>query len=148
MARKYYWPTLRRNVKTYIQGYNVCLASKAIRYKPYEDLQSLLVLTHFWKDLSMDFITGLPLSTNRKSNSYNSILVIVNRLIKIVYYELVKVTINVLELAKVIIDMVVQYYGLSDFIISDPGAIFTFKFCFSLCYFLGIKKQLSITFYP
>ena len=107
MAKKYYWPTFRHNVKTYVQGCNVCLASKAIYYKPYRDLQSLFVPIYQWKNLSMDFVTDLPLSTDWKGDNYNSILVIVNYLTKIVHYKLVKVTINALRLAEVIIDMIV-----------------------------------------
>ena len=38
IARKYYWPTLRRDIKDYVRGCNVCLASKAVRHKPYGDL--------------------------------------------------------------------------------------------------------------
>ncbi len=38
IARKYYWPTLRRDVEAYVKGCNVCLASKAVRHKPYGDL--------------------------------------------------------------------------------------------------------------
>ena len=48
------------------------------------------------------------------------------------HYKLVKVTINTPKLAEVIIDMVMQYYGLPDSIISDWRAIFTSKFWFSL----------------
>ena len=76
----------------------------------------------------MDFVTGLSIPTNWKDNSYDSILVIVDWLITIVYYELVKVTINAPELAKVIINIVVQHHGLPNFIISDRKAIFTSKF--------------------
>ena len=50
-------------------------------------------------------------------------------------------------LAEVIIDMVVQHHGLPDSIISDRGAIFTFKFWSSLCYFLGVKWRLSTAFH-
>ena len=64
VARKYYWPTLRHDVDNYVKGCDVCLASKAVRHKPYGDLQSLLVPTHCWKDLLMDFVTGLPISTD------------------------------------------------------------------------------------
>ncbi len=46
IARKYYWPTLHRNVEAYVTDCNVCLALKSVRYKPYSDLQSLLVSTH------------------------------------------------------------------------------------------------------
>ena len=38
VGRKYYWPSLRRDVQSYIQGCNVCLALKAVRYKPYGNL--------------------------------------------------------------------------------------------------------------
>ena len=145
---KYYWPSLRRNVKSYVQGCDVCLTSKAIRHKPYRDLQSLPVAIHQWIDFSIDFVTGLLLSSDWKSDSYDSILVIVNRLTKMVHYKPVKVTINAPGLAEVIIDVVVRHHGLPDSIISDREAIFTFKFWSSLCYFLGIKRRLSTTFHP
>ena len=64
VAWKYYWPTLRHDVDNYVKGCDVCLASKAVRHKLYGDLQSLPVPTYRWKDLSMDFVTGLPISTD------------------------------------------------------------------------------------
>ncbi len=87
----------------------------------------------------MDFVTGLPVSTNRKGEIYDSILVIVDRLTKMVHYEPVKVTIDALGLAEVIIEAVVRHHGLSDSIVSDRSSVFTSKFWSSLCYFLGIK---------
>ena len=95
--------------------------------------------THLWKDLSIDFVTGIPISTNWKEDSYNSILVIVNRLIKMVHYKPVKITINALGLVEVIIDVVVRYHGLLDLILTDRGSLFTSKFWSSLCYFFSIK---------
>ena len=47
IARKYYWPTLQKDVEAYIKRYNVCLASKAVCHKPYKDLQSLPISTHW-----------------------------------------------------------------------------------------------------
>ena len=96
----------------------------------------------------MDFVTGLPLSSDWKGDNYNSILVIVDQLTKMVHYKPVKVTINAPGLVEVIIDVVVQHHGLPDSIISDRGAIFTSKFWSSLCYFLGIKRRLSTAFHP
>ena len=148
VGRKYYWPSLKRDVKSYVRGCDVCLASKAVRHKPYGDLQSLPIPTHRWKDLSMDFVTGLPLSSDWKGDSYDSILVIVDRLTKMVHYEPVKVTIDASGLAKVIIDVVVRHYGLPDSIISDRRVIYISKFWSLLCYFLGIKRQLSTAFHP
>ncbi len=96
----------------------------------------------------MDFVIGLPISADWKGDSYDSILVIVNWLTKMVHYELVKVTINALGLAEVIIDVVVRYHGVPESIVMDRGSLFISKFWSSLCYFLGIKRKLSTTFYP
>ena len=37
LAQKYYWSTLRHNVKAYIKGCDICLALKTVRHKPYSD---------------------------------------------------------------------------------------------------------------
>ncbi len=76
----------------------------------------------------MDFITGLPISPDWKGDNYNSILVIVDRLMKIVHYELVKVTINGSGRAEMIIDMVVHHHGVLELIVMDRGSLFTSKF--------------------
>ena len=69
IARKYHWPTLRRDVETYVSGCNVYLDSKAVCHKPYRDLQLLPVPTHCWKNLSINFVIGLPMCTDWKGNS-------------------------------------------------------------------------------
>ena len=107
VGQKYYWLSLQRDIEAYIKGCDVCLDSKAVRYKSYGDLKFLPVSTHWWKDLSIDFVTGLPILTDWKGDSYDSILVIINRLTKMVHYKLVKITINVPGLAEVILDMLV-----------------------------------------
>ena len=65
-----------------------------------------------------------------------------------VYYKLVKVTIDALGLAKVIIDVIMRHHGLPDSIVTDRGSLFTSKFWSSLCYFFGIKRRLSNAFHP
>ena len=64
VARKYYWETLRHDIEVYVRGCDVCLASKAVKHKPSENLQQLPVPTHRWKDLSIDFVTRLPQSAD------------------------------------------------------------------------------------
>ena len=53
------------------------------------------------------FVTELLILTNQKGNNCDSIRVIIDQLIKIVYYKLVKVTINTPGLAEVIINVIV-----------------------------------------
>ena len=145
---KYYWPSLRKNVESYVRRCDVCLTSKVVHHKPYEELQSLLIPTHQWKNLSIDFVTGLPLSADWKGDSYDSIFVIVNRLTKIVHYKPVKVTIDALGLAEVILDVVIRHHGLPDSIVNNRGSLFISKFWSSLCYLLRVKQKLSTTFHP
>ena len=63
-------------------------------------------------------------------------------------YKPVKVTIDAPGLAEVIIDVVVHHHRVSESIAMDQGSLFTSKIGYSLCYFPGIKKKLSIAFYP
>lgn len=64
-------------------------------------------------------MTGLSISANWKSNSYDSILVIVDQLTKLVYYKPVQVTINILGIGKVIIDVVVCHHKIPVSIVMD-----------------------------
>ena len=65
-----------------------------------------------------------------------------------VHYKPVKITLNALGLAKVIINVIVRHHGLLDLIVTDQGSLFTSKFWLLLCYFLGIKRRFFATFYP
>ena len=50
-----------------------------------------------------------------------------------------KTIIDVLNLIEVIIDVIVRYHDLSNFIIIDQSSLFMSKFWSSLYYFLEIK---------
>lgn len=67
----------------------------------------------------MNFVKSLSLLVDLKSDSYDIILVIVNCLTKMVYYKSLKPTIDIAGQAKIIIDMVIRYYSLSELIISN-----------------------------
>ena len=95
----------------------------------------------------MDFVTGLPILKNWKGDSYNSILVIIDWLTKMVHYEPVKVIIDASCLAEVIIDVILRHHGLPDSIVNDRDLLFISKFWSLLCYFLDIKRRLSTVFH-
>lgn len=67
----------------------------------------------------MDFDTSLPISTNCKSESHEFMLVIINYLIKMVNYKLVKVKINISGLAEVIIIVIVCQYDIFKLFVID-----------------------------
>ena len=76
----------------------------------------------------MDFVMGLPILTDWKRDNYDSILVIVNRLTKMVHYKPVKIIIDAPGLAKVIINIVIRHHGLPDSIVTNRESLLTSKF--------------------
>ncbi len=76
----------------------------------------------------MDFVSGLSILADKKSDIYNLILVIIDRLMKMVHYEPIKVTINARGLAKGISDVVVRHHRIPESIITDKSLLFTSKF--------------------
>lgn len=86
-----------------------------------------------WKNFSIDFMTGLLISIHWKDDSYNAIFVMIDCLIKMVYYKPVKTTIDAAGLAKVIINLVIRHNSFFKSIISDKDSLFTSKFWFLLC---------------
>ena len=76
----------------------------------------------------MDFVTGLPISIDWKRDSYNSILVIVDWLTKMVHYKPVKIILDIPGLAKVIIDVVAYHHKLPDSIVTDRNSLFILRF--------------------
>ncbi len=118
------------------------ILSKTVRYKPYSNLHLLPILIYEGKTLSIDFVIDLSILANWKGESYNSILVIINFLIKKGYYESVKVTSNTLGLAKVIINIVVHPHDIFKSIVIDWDLFFILKFSSLLYYFLSIKWSI------
>ena len=94
----------------------------------------------------MHLVNVLPIFINLKKDNHDFILIIIDWLTKIVYYKPVKIIINSLGLAQVIIDFVIWHHKLLNLIMTNKSSLFTSKIRLLLCYFFGIKQQLSTTF--
>jgi len=90
-----------------------------------------------------DFITKLLLAQD-----YDLILVVVNRLTKMVYFIPTMEKILAEELARLFKDNVWKLHGLPESIISDQGPQFVAEIIRELNWILGIKSKLSIVFHP
>jgi len=90
-----------------------------------------------------DFITKLLLA-----QGYNSILVVVDKLTKMVYF--IPTTEKTLAegLARLFRDNVWKLHGLPESIILDKGPQFVAELMRELNGILGIKSKLSMAFYP
>jgi hypothetical protein len=91
----------------------------------------------------MDFIIDLPSSRN-----FDTIYIIVDRLIKMAHFVPCKKTITWEEIARLFVDNVYRYRGLPDDIISDRGPQFISKFWRSLFEILKVDIKLSSAFHP
>jgi len=96
-----------------------------------------------WSYISADFITKLPLA-----QGYDSILVVVDRLTKMVHFipTIEKTTTG--GLARLFRDNVWKLHGLPESIISDRELQFTAGVMRELNAMLGIDSKLSMAFYP
>ena len=72
----------------------------------------------------MDFITGLF----RIRSGYDFIWVVVDRLIKVVYFIFVKIIYTSVKLVKIYMIRIVCLYGVSKSIVLDRGIQFILKF--------------------
>lgn len=105
---------MRANIESYVKGFDIYWAKKVVGHKLYGNLLSLSIQTYWSKVLSLNYITGLPISTNWKGEIYDLILVIISQILKLLPYELFNVNFNVISCAKIIIKVVVEHHGISD----------------------------------
>jgi len=143
IQRKYYWPHMRDLIKKYIKNCDTCQRTKAVRHAPYVLLQPNEVPEKPWKSISMDFITDLP-----KSEGYDAILVVIDRLTKMSHFIPCNKDMNARQFAKTFIKEIFRLHGLPKDIITDRGTIFTSDLWKETTKLLGIERRLSTAFHP
>ena len=147
IQRKFYWPACAEQVRSYVKTCDICQRTKVHRHKPFGELKSLPVSDTPWKEITMDFITGLP-SSKRRGAVYDSILVVVDRCTKMARYIPVTTKIDAATLAEVFYEEILLRFGTPTGIVSDRGSVFTSAFWSSVCYHARIKRRLSTAFHP
>jgi len=100
------------------------------------------ILEKPWAHISVDFITKLLLT-----QGYDSILVVVDRLTKMVYFISTTKKTLVEELAMLFRDNMWKLHRLPESIISDRGPQFMAGIMQELNRILGIKSKLSTIFH-
>jgi transposase InsO family protein len=144
---RYYWPRLDRTVKTFITYCHECRRANAPRDTYHGVLNPLPIPDRPWSDISIDFVTRLPMS-----NGYNTILMVVYRLTKMCHLipcvsdgEGGTSTEKTVEL---ILKHVWKLHGLPSSIVSDRGPQFVADMWQHLCQLLKIQAKLSTAHHP
>ena len=87
LTRSYYWPGILASIKQFVRNCHLYARIKIFKDKYHEALKSLKAPKRRWRDISLDFIVGLPESINIHGNSVINILIVIDRLFKQVHYE-------------------------------------------------------------
>jgi len=143
---KYYWKSMIKNVKEYINTCDICQRVKMKRHLSYDELRSLFWFTDSWKEITMNFITDLSLSKWKKV-VYDSIFIIVDHYMKMTRYLFMKKTLTIVKLTKLFFEKIALRYEISSDIVIDRNSLFISAFWSEICYHVKMKRWLSIVFH-
>lgn len=143
ISRNYFWPESRKFIQQYVSNCDAGNRAKPVRHAPYGTLKPLEIPAKPWDDISMDMIVDLP-----RSNGFDSILVVVDRLSKMAHYIPCQKSETAESIAKLFTHHIFRLHGLPKSIISDRGPTFTSEFWRQLLNRLKIDRRLSTAFHP
>lgn len=119
ISRNYYIPNIYRKVRQYIKQCDTCQRNKPSRHAPYGELQNSEVPTRPQEQITIDFITKLP-----KSDRYDMIIVVVDKLTKYAYIIVITKTIDTNRMANILLRYVFVNHGALRKITLDRDKLF------------------------
>ena len=140
---RYYWPSLRREVRRLLGRCSTCTVGKLTKQNTGLCLP-LPVPTAPWQDVSLDFVLGLP----RTRRQFDAVLVIVDRFSKMTHFLACSKTTDAPHTARLFFNKVVRLHGVPRSIISDRDVRFTNSFWNMLWRLMGTTIKFSTAFHP
>ena len=120
ISGKYWWPTLAKDVRVYVNSCPVCAQCKAPSHLPRGKLQPLPVPQRPLSHLLVDFLTDLP-----PSQDNTTILVVVDRFSKSCNRLPLPGLPTALLTAEALYTNVFRHYSVPEDIVADRGPQFT-----------------------
>ena len=109
----FYWPRMRRDVERYVSRCTTCNKAKS-RLNPHGLYLPIPVPRAPWKDISMDFVLGLP----RTKRGSDIVFVIVDRFSKMAHFIPCHKTDNASHVADLFFTEIVRLHGVTNTIVS------------------------------
>ena len=119
--RLHIWSEMKKDIATYIAQCQKCQQIKEENQHPTDLLQLLPILEWKWEVISINFITGLCM-TSRK---HYSIMVVVDKLTKEVHFIPIKSTHKASNIVNIFVKDIFILHGLPKPIILDRDVNFT-----------------------
>lgn len=142
LLRRWFWPKLRECVRRFVRNCDVCGRSTVWREAKAGFLRSLPIPERLGTDLTIDFVTDMPLS-----NGCTNMMVITDRLSKEIFVFGTR-SMTSEECAKVFIDRYYRYYGFPRYLTSDRGSDWVSHFWKTFCKLTGIEQRLTTAYHP
>lgn len=143
------FPGMKDKVTKYIKKCHKCQTNKSERHAKYGHIQFTNPPRQPWDEVTMDFITKLPLSKDPVTQlSYDSVLVMVDRLTKYSHFIPCNETYTAENLGYLVLDRLVRYHGIPTSFVTDRDKLFTSNFWNTLVACLGTKHKLSTAYHP
>ncbi|KAJ9533186.1 hypothetical protein QJQ45_018280, partial [Haematococcus lacustris] len=145
VTRWFDWAGVSEDVRHYVRNCHSCQVNKASSLKPAGKLQPLPIPLRAWDSVSMDLIVKLPASGPQK---YDSILVFVDRLTKMVHLVKTWESSTAPQYAKLFIEHVFRLHGMPRDVISDRRPQFKNHFWAEVAKLLRVQVNLSSAYHP
>ncbi|GJX82830.1 putative reverse transcriptase domain-containing protein [Tanacetum coccineum] len=144
-----WWPNMKANIATYVSKCLTCAKVKAEHQRPSGLLVQPEIPQWKWDNITMDFVTKLPITKLPKSSQgYDTIWVIVDRLTKSAIFMPMRETDPMDKLARMYLKEVVTKHGIPVSIICDRDPRFASNFWRSLQKALGTSLDMSTAYHP
>ncbi|GJV58378.1 reverse transcriptase domain-containing protein, partial [Tanacetum coccineum] len=144
MKKLYWWPNMKADIATYVSKCLTCAKVKAEHQRPSGLLVQPKIPEWKWDNITMDFVTKLP----KSSQGYDTIWVIVDRLTKSAIFTPMRETDPLDKLARMYLKEVVTRHGIPVSIICDRDPRFASNFWKSLQNALGTNLDMSTAYHP
>ncbi|GKA99474.1 putative reverse transcriptase domain-containing protein [Tanacetum coccineum] len=144
MKKLYWWPNMKADIATYVSKCLTCAKVKAEHQMPSGLLVQPDIPQWKWDNITMDFVTKLP----KSSQGYDTIWVIVDRLTKSAIFVPMRETDPMDKLARMYLKEVVTRHGIPLSIICDRDPRFASNFWRSLQNALGTSLDMSTVVHP
>ena len=143
IKQNYYWEGLTHDIKTYINGCQICPKIKPSRRMPMGELVPTQIPERPWKIITMDLIGPLLMSWG-----HNTILNVVDRHSKLLYSLPCHETITAEGITRLFQKEIWPHEGIPEQIITDRGPQFMAAFMKELYQLLKITGAPSTTYHP
>ncbi|KAK5845757.1 hypothetical protein PVK06_001973 [Gossypium arboreum] len=144
LKRRFWWHGMKRDISDFVSRCLICQQVKAEHQVPSGLLQPITIPKWKWDRVTMDFVSGLPLSASKK----DAIWVVVDRLTKSAHFIPVRTDFSLDKLAELYVSQIVRLHGVPISVVSDRDPRFTSRFWKKLQEALGTKLHFSTAFHP